>query len=146
MNETAKLATRDVENPLFFKAMYTILRAVFPALKLKLLCHCNTNRPTMDKIFFLAHRTTVVLQPSVNILNNDDLFGKVEYADENLYLQAKEIFGDEDDVSVDSEDDEDQTPNTMDELGDKCLTFREHRKTKLEHDFAVCAWSLSVLK
>ena len=32
-NETSSKTIRAIENPLFFKAMYTLLRAVFPMLR-----------------------------------------------------------------------------------------------------------------
>jgi len=155
MDASVKFAMRDVEDPNYFKAMYVLCRAVFPALKL--LRHCDANRPAMDKIYFLAHRTTVAIQiqRSVNALNDDDLFGKWEEADVDLSSQEKIVYFEEGNVTdveestnndVEEDSDEDSSSGDDDDnLGDKCLKLWEHRVHRLEHDFAVCAWSLSVM-
>jgi hypothetical protein len=52
LNESAKAAVRDIKDDKFWKCIYILLRAVFPALRL--LHYCDKNKPSMDKIFFLA--------------------------------------------------------------------------------------------
>jgi len=83
----------DIENKMFFKAMCTLLRAVFPALRL--LRYCDANRPAMDKIIYLAHRTTVALNLSIASLNDEAIFGQFGTDDADLSKEALEVFGEE---------------------------------------------------
>ena len=48
VNETVAMAVQDIENPDFWKCLYILLRAVFPALHL--LRYCDKSKPAMDKI------------------------------------------------------------------------------------------------
>jgi len=49
VNKTVAMAVQDIENPDFWKCLYIILRAVFPALRL--LRYCDKSKPAMDKIY-----------------------------------------------------------------------------------------------
>jgi hypothetical protein len=93
LNQSARQAILDIENKMFFKAMYTLLRAVFPALRL--LRYCDANRPAMDKIIYLAHRTTVALNLSIASLNDEAIFGQFGTDDADLSKEALEVFGEE---------------------------------------------------
>jgi hypothetical protein len=53
---------RDITNEMFWKRIYIVLRAVFPALRL--LRYCDKSTPAMDKIYYLSHRTTIELEKS----------------------------------------------------------------------------------
>ena len=75
VNETVAMAVQDIENPDFWKYLYIILCAVFPALRL--LCYCDKSKPAMDKIYYLSHRTTQALQQSESLLNDEALFGQI---------------------------------------------------------------------
>jgi hypothetical protein len=68
LNNSVKAAVRDIKDEKFWKCIYMLLRAVFPALRL--LRYCDKNKPAMDKIFFLSHRTTKSLKKSEQHLNN----------------------------------------------------------------------------
>ncbi len=46
--------TKDIENDMFWKAIYCLLHSVFPALKV--LCNCDYNVLLMDKIFFCCKK------------------------------------------------------------------------------------------
>lgn len=70
----------DIEDPLFFKALFVLLRAVFPAICA--LRYSDSNTPMMDKIYFLSKRTVLSLTSSIDALNNPDLFGKFVDHDE----------------------------------------------------------------
>ena len=50
LNKSAKAAVRDIKDDKFWKCVYILLCAVFPALRL--LHYCNKNKPAMDMIFF----------------------------------------------------------------------------------------------
>ena len=93
LNQRTGLAVRDIENKVFFKALYTLVRAVFPALRA--LRYCDSNTPAMDKIFHLSHRTTMAIEKSIASLNDVDLFGAFSDEDESLNAEASEIFGEE---------------------------------------------------
>ena len=48
LNDSAHSAVIDIHDNKFWKCLYILLRAAFPALKA--LCYCNANKPAMDKI------------------------------------------------------------------------------------------------
>ncbi len=48
-NARVVLAVEDIEDEVFWKSIFCLLRTVFPALKA--LRYCNSNVPAMDKIF-----------------------------------------------------------------------------------------------
>jgi len=104
VNETvAMMAVQDIENPDFWKCLYIILRAVFPALRL--LCYCDKSKSAMDKIYYLSHRTTQALEQSELVLNDEALFGQIT-SDRNLG-RAIDILG-----GVDNDEDEDNGVGT----------------------------------
>ena len=60
VKENVHAAVRDITDEMFWKRIYIVLRAVFPALCL--LRYCDKSTPAMDKIYYLSHRTTVALE------------------------------------------------------------------------------------
>ena len=89
-NDRVRGAVFDVENPLFFKALFVLLRAVFPAIRA--LRYSDSNTPMMDKIYFLSKRTVLSLTRSIDALNDPDLFGKFVDNDE-LGDEMSQIWG-----------------------------------------------------
>ena len=113
MKVLPKAAVRDIKDDKFWKCIYIFLCAVFPALRL--LCYCDKNKPTMDKIFFLSHRTTVALEKSEEFLNDKSLVGSLKI-DGNLTKEGNKILGGTGVADADSSDDDniifdDTTPN-----------------------------------
>ena len=103
----AKRAANDVMNKKYFKAMYTLLRAVFSALRL--LRYCDSNTPAMDKVYMLSHRTTVAIEKSVEALNDEELFGDAEGMDSSYFEEeAQEVYGDSGTSNTENEDDNDR--------------------------------------
>ncbi len=51
-NDQVAAAIQDIEDEVFWKAIYCLLHAVFPALKA--LQYCDSNISAMDKIYFLV--------------------------------------------------------------------------------------------
>lgn len=94
--KTIRDCVADIENPKFFKAMYVLLRAVFPALRA--LRYCDCNEPQMDKIYYLTYRASEALKKSVDDLNDDELFSEFEAKSqlEELSAEAEEVFGAQD--------------------------------------------------
>ncbi len=76
----------------FWKCIYILLRAVFPALRL--LRYCDKSHPVMDKMFFLSHRTTLALDKTEEVLNNKSLFGSLK-SDSNLTQECNIVLGEE---------------------------------------------------
>ena len=54
-NDKIRGAVMDIENEVFFKALYILLLAVFPAICA--LHFTDSNEPMMDKIYFFSQRT-----------------------------------------------------------------------------------------
>jgi len=82
-NDRTRAAILDVTDQKFFKALYTLLRAVQ---------YSEKNEPAMDKIYFLAHRASVALERSVSFLDDTELIQVSESDD--LLDEALEVFGD----------------------------------------------------
>ncbi len=89
LNNSVRAAVHDIKDDKFWKCIYMLLRAVFPALRL--LCYCNKSKPAMDKIFFLSHRTTLALERSEEFLNNRNLFGSLR-SDFNLTQEGNIVL------------------------------------------------------
>ena len=89
LNKTVAMAVQDIENPVFWKCLYIILCAVFPALRL--LRYCDKSKPAMDKIYYLSYRTTQALEQSESMLNDEALFGQIT-SDRHLG-RAMDILG-----------------------------------------------------
>ena len=102
LNESAKAAVRDIKDDKFWKCIYILLHAVFPALRL--LHYCDKNKPAMDKIFFLSHRTTVALDKSEEFLNDKTLFGALK-SNDNLTREGNIVHGGAGDADNDSNND-----------------------------------------
>ena len=62
----------DLENPCFFKAFYVLLHAVFPPLRV--LRYCDSNKPMMDKVYYLTYRASEALKKSVELLEDEGVF------------------------------------------------------------------------
>ena len=88
-NDVIRAAIQDIANPQFFKALYVLLRAVFPALRV--LRFCDKGEPCLDKIFYLAHRATEALAKSKTLLSDARLFTFDD--DEFLAVEQSEVFG-----------------------------------------------------
>ena len=80
----------DISNAVFWKAMYTLLQAVFPALRC--LRFCDGNIPAMDKVYALTHRTSIAIDKSIDALNNADMF-RSDWSTEGLVDEETELFG-----------------------------------------------------
>jgi hypothetical protein len=116
------MAVLDIQDAKFWKCLYILFHSVFPALKL--VRYCDANKASMDKIFFLSHRTTQAIEKSLESLNDKELFGSLT-PDRNLMhgdinLDGANDSDDEEEVafadSADGDDDDtesndDGTPN-----------------------------------
>jgi len=89
LTNSAKGAVQDIKEDNFWKCMYILLCAVFPALRA--LRYCDSNTPCMDTIFHLSHRTTVAIENSLEHLNDDSLFGSLK-TDQNLIEQGNIVL------------------------------------------------------
>ncbi len=71
-NSRVALSIQDIEDQKFWKAIYYLLRAVFPSLKA--LRYCDADSPAMDKIFNLTHRANDAILKSAMDFDDVDLF------------------------------------------------------------------------
>jgi len=157
LNESARMAVLDIQEAKFWKCLYILLRSVFPALKL--LRYCDANKPSMDKIFFLSHRTTQAIEKSLDSLNDKELFGSLT-PDSNLThgdinLDGADDSDEEEEVGfLDSDDDNDDDTDSNDEgtpnnsirsFGRTVLAHWNRRRKKIEHEYAIAGWALSVV-
>ncbi len=72
VNNKVLLTIQDIENEVFWKAIHILLQAVFPALKA--LCYCDSNVPTMDKIYHLVKRAGDATLQSTKELDDEAIF------------------------------------------------------------------------
>ena len=89
LTNSAKGAVQDIKEDNFWKCMYILLRAVFPALRA--LRYCDSNTPCMDKLFHLSHRTTVAIENSLDDLDDKSLFGSLK-TDQNLIEECNMVW------------------------------------------------------
>jgi hypothetical protein len=100
LNDSVRAAVHDIKDDKFWKCVYLLVCAVFPALRL--LHYCNKSKPAMDKMIFLSHRTTLALKKSEEFLNDRNLFASLR-SDSNLTKEGNIVLGEGGDIS-DGED------------------------------------------
>ena len=89
--DRVKAAVYDILNEDFWKALYILSRAVYPAIRA--LRYCDANEPAMDKIYYLSHRTSVALEKSIPLLNNSHLFSDLDLEDgTQVAFEMDQIF------------------------------------------------------
>jgi hypothetical protein len=103
LTNSAKGAVHDINDKNFWKCMYILLCAVFPALRA--LRYCDSNTPCMDKLYYLSHRTTVAIEKSQDDLNDESLFGSLK-TDRNLIEEGNIFLGSNFNNSTDNDEDE----------------------------------------
>jgi hypothetical protein len=162
---TVAAAVRDIGDDKFWKCIYIVLHAVFPALCL--LRYCDKSTPAMDKIFYLSHKTTIALRKSEEFLNDEALFGEMT-KDLNLCREESILSGDSSDdddndvlfsnadltpTSSDSGSDDDNeseieelvSPNSIMLFGRQFIWHWNKRKHKIEHEYSIAGWALCVM-
>ena len=110
LNARQKACVRDIKDDNLFKAMYRLLRAVFPAIRL--LRYCDSSKPVMDKVYYLVKRTTAAIEKSIEALNDEKLF----VVDKNmgeLDAETEQVFGSDTDDETDSPSSLSATATTM---------------------------------
>ena len=102
----------------------------------------------MYKLFHLSHRTNFTIERLCDCLKDADLFGNDNGISYCLEFEITEVFG----TTVDSKTSEDNVKyastddkNKLISLCSKILFEWEHRKVKLDHDYAITGWALSVM-
>ena len=100
---SARGAVQDIKDKNFWKCMYILLRAVFPALRA--LWYRDSNTPYMDKLFHLSHRTMVAIENSLYDLNGESLFGSLK-TDQILNEEGNMVMGSDLNNSANNDEDE----------------------------------------
>ncbi len=94
------LASKDIEDDVFWRAIFCLLKAIFPAPKA--LQFCDSNHPAMDKIYFLLHQADCALKKSSSMLDDECLFGSSSRSAltccnevlEEIFAETKESYSD----------------------------------------------------
>jgi hypothetical protein len=97
-NDRIRGAILDISDHNYFRALYVLLRAVFPAIRA--LRYCDKGEPSMDKIYYLTFRATEALKRSVDLLNDSTLFTNIDSLSlqeemAQIYENTNEYSGDE---------------------------------------------------
>jgi len=156
-----KRAVEDIKDKLHWKRVYVLLRAVWPVLKL--LRIADSDKPGMDKIYYLCHKAKEAMAASSELLNDTDLFPteldlsdaeadanysdsddedevEEEDAEEEVADEAEEVADDDDD---NSDDDEEEVIDVTSMAG-KCAAAFKKRTKKVMSAFAVTGWICSI--
>ncbi len=81
-----------IEDDMFWRAIFCLLRAVFAALKT--LRFCDSNQPMMDKILFFVNCSDCAQQISAFMLDDETLFGRPDLCNLTGYdEELDEVFG-----------------------------------------------------
>jgi hypothetical protein len=171
LNNSVRAAVHDINDDKFWKCVYLLVHAVFPALRL--LCYCNKSKLAMDKIFFLSHRTTLALKKLEEFLNDRSLFGFLR-SDFNLTKEGNIVLGEGGDTSdeenvvyenlppnseEESNNDEESidkdAPTQLSQVTPYNLIMSfEHQviwhwnkhKQCIEHKYAIAGWALCIME
>ena len=92
LKESARLAVLDIQDTVFWKALYTLLRATYPAIRV--LRYCDSNTPAMDKLYCLSSRTSMGIRRSEESFNDTTLFSPL-VAGDGLRNKENEVYGGE---------------------------------------------------
>lgn len=90
LTERARCAVLDIENKGFWQAMFTLLRAVFPALHV--LRKCDSNTPCMEQLPYIVHQTTTAIEKSMKDIGDAEIF--LLFSDESVSEEEMQVFGD----------------------------------------------------
>jgi hypothetical protein len=88
--DVVQTAIFDITDPKFFKLLYILLIAVFPAIRV--LLYCNKGELCMDKLYYLTYHATDALNRSKTLLNDPELFSFEK--DATLESSQMEVYGD----------------------------------------------------
>ena len=95
-------AVDDIKNNVYWKRVYSIMHAIWSVLKI--LRIADSNKPGMDKIYYLTHRTSPVLEKSNDSHDDVTLFlsleGLADAEADAIYFNSEdeENFEDEEDA------------------------------------------------
>ena len=90
-NDKIRGAVMEIENEVFFKALYILLHTVFPAICT--LCFTDSNKPIIDKIYVFSQRTETALEKSIVFLNDTEVIGAFAKGDDTLADEIDEVWG-----------------------------------------------------
>ncbi len=94
------LAIQDIKDKVFWKGIYILLSAVFPALEA--IFYCDSNVPVMDKIFHLVKRAEDAILKSTKELDDEAIFGpSCSATATHCEDEFNEICGEDDESSDD---------------------------------------------
>ena len=89
-NDKVRGAAIDRQNEVFFKALYILLRAEFPTICA--LRFADSNEPMMHKIYVFSQRMQMALTKSVDLFNENEIFGVFAEGDVTLADEINEVW------------------------------------------------------
>ncbi len=96
-NSWVALSIQDIEDEIFWKAMYCLLRAVFPALKV--LCNYDAINPAIDKIYYHAQSPNNAILKSALDFDYLDMFGPMQVTEmTGVDLEMTKVYGEKPDI------------------------------------------------
>jgi hypothetical protein len=149
-SKKAKLVVDLIKDPDYWAVIFTLLRAIFPALRVLRLA--DRSEPAMGFLFYYTNKARQAMEISLPELNNLDFFED----DPHGLLQLKHDDDESDEDSNTDDDNSDSSSNSSDSssvatfdghttLGDDILQKWDDRESKLKHDYSVVGESISVL-
>ena len=155
-------AVIDIENEQYWKALYFLLRCVWPALRALRLG--DANRSGMHMIYYLSHLTSKHIEQSAGLITDSGLslllgnnskdddendFSECGLTDDETIDNNEETVHDENENNSgeESNDDEPVHINVPHEsfFMTKVAAVWEKRKSSIDSAYAVTAWALSTL-
>ncbi len=138
----------------FYNECKVIVGALY--FVIRLLRFADSNKPGMDMLKYYMHLTTKYLSEHTGMFDNPKLFINsqsqslfnlegLDEDDEISSIDAEDSFDDDDDddeEDTDEDDSDDDDPATP--LSQQILSLWEKRCKKLDHDYSVVGWLLSV--
>ena len=158
LNQRIRKAIREIENDAFWKALYFILRCVWPALRALRLG--DSNKPGMHMIYYLSHLTSVHINKSAAEFKNSSealFLSGMDDDDSDLSEgdstdeEQEELWEEEDEEECESSDsDDDNHESLVRSIHDQHITTKiaavwRHRKKKFNSNYAITGWILSTI-
>ena len=147
------LASEVAVSKEYFCAVKFLVHPLKPALKL--LRMADTNKPAMDKLYYLTRSTTAYLSQFVKDFNTTSYFDEVPQYGPTVTFDEEESStesgSDCESTSTDAsseeidefqDDDHSDFENVL--LGDQIISLWRKRASKLSHPYAIAAWFCSV--
>ena len=121
-------AEHDIKNGAYWKRVYIMLRTLWPVLKL--LRIADSNKPGMDRLYYLTYKAMMAIEKSVDCLDDPTLFdgnNELPEDEEDAHFSDSGSEG-EDEVEQVGEDDPLEDGVTFDPLDEDLYNYDNEDK------------------